>query len=57
MKATVLLVRRGDETIVSPSVDEVVQVGDVLVPYGRDDELERLLNEARRRYPDEGGEK
>ncbi len=29
-----LLVKRDDEIIVAPDMDETVQVGDVLVPYG-----------------------
>jgi trk system potassium uptake protein len=56
-EVAMLVVKRGDETIVAPSMSEVVQVGDVLVPYGRDDQLEVLLNEARRRYTNENGEK
>ena len=50
----VLIVKRGDEIIVAPGMGETVQVGDILVPYGRDDHLELLLNEARRNYPPEG---
>jgi len=42
-----LLIKRGDEIIVAPDMKETVQVGDVLVPYGREDRLEVLLNEAR----------
>ena len=49
----VLIVKRGDEIIVAPSMDETIQVGDVLVPYGRDDRLEELLNDARKKYPAE----
>jgi len=51
----VLLVKRGEEMIVAPSMEETVQVGDVLVPYGRDDQLEQLLAEARKKYPAENG--
>jgi len=47
----VLLVKRGDEIIVAPAMDETVRVGDVLVPYGGEDQLEMLLSEARRRSP------
>jgi len=51
----VLMVMRGEEMIVAPTMDETVQVGDVLVPYGRDDRLEQLLAEARKKYPAENG--
>jgi len=46
----VLIVKRGSEIIVAPNMDEVVHVGDVLVPFGRDDHFEMLLDEARKRH-------
>ncbi|MBN1152003.1 MAG: TrkA family potassium uptake protein, partial [Dehalococcoidia bacterium] len=53
----VLLVKRGDEIIVAPGMGEKVKVGDVLVPYGRDDKLELLLNEARKQHNREAEDK
>ncbi|NLE95038.1 MAG: TrkA family potassium uptake protein [Dehalococcoidia bacterium] len=53
----ILLLKRGEEIIVAPAMSEKVQVGDVLIPYGRDDQLEAMLNEARKNYPAENAEK
>ena len=49
----VLVVQRGDELLFAPSREEKVQVGDVLILCGGDDRLEALLNDARKRYPEE----
>ncbi len=46
----VLVVKRGTHIIVAPDMDEVVHVGDVLVPFGRDDHLELLLEDARKKH-------
>jgi trk system potassium uptake protein TrkA len=51
----VLVVQRGEEVLFAPSMDEKVQVGDVLILCGGDDKLEELLNDARKRYPEENG--
>jgi trk system potassium uptake protein TrkA len=55
-KIAVLVMERGDNLTISPSLDETLQVGDRLILCGSDDELERLLEKARSDYPDDNGE-
>ena len=52
----VLGLQRGDNFTISPSSDEKVEVGDALVLCGNDDNLERLLEKARRDHPDDNGQ-
>lgn len=52
----ILMLKRGSEVIVAPGMDETVRVGDVLVPMGRDDRLESLLDEARKGHSPATGE-
>ena len=53
---SVLLIQRGEEYVVSPSMDEKVVVGDVLILLGRDDSLGQLLADVRKQSPDTNGE-
>jgi len=53
--AVLVLEREGSLTI-SPSMDETVLVGDGLVLCGNDEELEKLLDKARKDYPEDNGE-
>jgi trk system potassium uptake protein TrkA len=39
----VLLIRRGNEAIITPSIKEIIKTGDILVIVGNDDRLESLL--------------
>ncbi len=56
-KIAVLLVQRGDEILFAPALEEKVQVGDVLVLCGGDEQLEDLLGAARKRYPEDKTDK
>jgi len=44
MGVTVLAIRRGDNIIVSPEPDEKLQVQDIMVALGRNNDLEKLTN-------------
>ncbi len=56
-KIAVLLVQRGDQILFTPAMQEKVQVSDVLVLCGGDEQLEELLGAAKKRYPEETGGK
>ena len=49
-----LLVRRGNEIIITPSTSEVAKAGDVLILAGADDRLESFLTKAGQSRPDRG---
>ena len=52
----VLLIQRGEEFVVSPSMSEKVVVGDVLILMGQDDSLGQLLSDARKQAPEASDE-
>ena len=52
----VLLIQRGEEFVVSPSMNEKVAVGDVLILMGQDDSLGQLLSDARKQAPEASDE-
>lgn len=43
MGITVLAVKRGEEIIVAPLANQVIQAGDVLVAIGKDEDLQKLI--------------
>jgi len=45
----VLLLQRKNEVSVSPDLNEIVRDGDVLIVCGEDDQIERLVDEAKRK--------
>ncbi|MBN1856667.1 MAG: TrkA family potassium uptake protein [Dehalococcoidia bacterium] len=53
---SVLLIQRGGEFSVNPSMEERVMVGDLLILLGRDDSLGQLLADARSKTPETNGE-
>ncbi len=52
----VILIQRKKEVIVTPSQWEAIKAGDVLILAGRDDNLEKLLAEARKNQAEEAEE-
>jgi trk system potassium uptake protein TrkA len=55
-EVAVLALQREGSLTISPAMSEKVQVGDGLVLCGSDENLERLLEKARKDYPGENGE-
>jgi trk system potassium uptake protein TrkA len=47
-EVAVLLIQRKKEVIINPGTEEAIQAGDVLVLAGNDDNVERLLTEAKK---------
>ncbi len=47
-EVAVLLIQRGREVIITPSLQEVIHLGDVLIISGEDDRIEHMLTESQK---------